>query len=223
MLFPIIMLSLCAIGGAAFLLVLKFRKRRAADMEDAAAKAAHEFVNVRDIQGNLLYTQDGKALCYTKISPISVDLFSKREQQTLSRSLTAEMSGNQDEFQFLAVSRPVDISPLLTELSALLSTPDRKQKELLRCEIAEMNDYAISGEIVERQFYTSLWQEAGPDAQRELIGRAKRFALNFTNCGVPCELLTQQEIVRLCNLISNPAYSHLEDSDTAPSIPIISS
>ncbi|MDL2233846.1 hypothetical protein LJC63_09775, partial [Ruminococcaceae bacterium OttesenSCG-928-L11] len=119
MLLPIIMLSLCAIGGATFLLFQKFRKNRTAAAEDAAARAAHEFVNVRDIQGNLLYTQDGKALCYARVSPISVDLYSKREQQALSRSLTAEMSGNQDEFQFLAVSRPVDISPLLTELSGL--------------------------------------------------------------------------------------------------------
>lgn len=222
MLLPIIMLSLCAIGGAAFFITMKLRKSKAAAMEDAAARAAHEFVNVRDIQGSLLYTQDDKALCYARVSPISVDLYSKREQQALSRSLTAEMSGNQDEFQFLAVSRPVDISPLLTELTGLLSTHDRKQKELLRHEIAEMNEYAISGDIVERQFYTSLWDDAGPDVERELINRTKRFALNFTNCGVDCELLSQQEIVRLCNLISNPAYSHLEDSDVEPAIPIIS-
>lgn len=221
MLLPIVMLSLCAIGGAAVFLYQKRQKRRKADEESLAAKTANEFANVRDIRGNLLYTLDGLAICYSKITPISIDLYSKRETQTLARSLTAAMSGNQEEFQLLAVSRPVDISPLLMELTALLQTPDRKQKELLRHEISEMNAYAISGEIVERQFYTELWGEAGEDAERELVSRTKRFILNFTDCGVGCELLTQQEIVRLCNLINNPAYTHLEDSDTEPAIPII--
>jgi len=221
MLLPIIMLSLCAVGGAAVFLFLKLQKRKARETENLAARAANEFVNVRDIRGSLLYTLDGMALCFLKITPISIDLYSKNEKQTLMRTLTAEMSANQYDFQFMAVSRPVDISPLIMELTALLPTGDLKQKELLRHEITEMNAYAISGEIVERQFYIMLWDRADEDVERELVNRAKRFALNFTDCGVECSLLTQHEIVRLCNLVNNPAYSHLEDSDTEPAIPII--
>jgi len=222
MLLPIIMLLLCAIGGAAVFFFFKMQKRRYKDMESVGARTANEFINVRDIHGNLLYTQDGMALCFSKITPISIDLYSRNEKQALARNLTAEMSGNQDEFQLLAVSRPVDISPLLTELTGMMAaTSDRKQKELLRNEIMEMNAYAISGDIVERQFYNILWADNSEDVNRELTNRAKRFALNYTNCGVGCDLLGQQEIVRLCNLINNPAYSHIEDSDTAPVIPII--
>jgi len=218
--FPIIMLSLCIIGGAAVFFFLKTQKRRKPDAEGQAQRTANEFTNVRDIRGSILYTLDGTALCYSKISPISIDLYSKNEVQALARSLTAEMSGNQEEFQLIAVSRPVDISPLLTELTALMPDADRKQKELLRHEISEMNAYAISGEIVERQFYTTLWGRAGEESERELVARAKRFTHNFTDCGISCELLTQREVVRLCNLINNPAYTHLEDSDTEPSIPV---
>ncbi len=221
MLFPIIMLSLCLVGGAAFLILRKLQSRRKIDAESLVRRTANEFTNVRDIQGNLLYTLDGMALCYLKITPISIELYSKNEIQALARSLTAELSGNQEEFQLLAISRPVDISPLLAELTALLPDADRKQKELLRHEISEMNAYAISGEIVERQFYVVLWAEAGEDSERELIASAKRFAHNFTNCGIGCDLLPQQEIVRLCNLINNPAYTHMEDSDTEPSIPML--
>ena len=221
MLLPIIMLSLCAIGGAVVFIFLKRQKRRAKATENLAEKTANEFVNVRDIQGNVLYTLDGMVLCFLKITPISIDLYSKNEKLTLMKMLTAEISSVQHDFQFLAVSRPIDISPLLMELTALLSTNDPKQKELLKHEIAEMNAYAISGEIVERQFYIILWDSVDDDMQRELLNRAKQFAQNFNDCGVECSLLSQQEIVRLCNLVNNPAYSHLEDSDTEPTIPII--
>ncbi|WP_242947469.1 hypothetical protein [Desulfosporosinus lacus] len=215
------MLSLCAIGGAAVFIFLKLPKSKANLTENLAEKTANEFVNVRDIRGNLLYTLDGIALCFLKVSPISIDLYSKHEKLTLMRTLTAEVSSVQHDFQFLAVSRPIDISPLLMELTSLLETADLKQKELLKQEIAEMNAYAISGEIVERQFYIILWDRLDDDGQRELLNRAKQFAQNFIDCGVECELLPQQEIVRLCNLVNNPAYTHLEDSDTEPAIPII--
>ena len=224
MILPIVVLSLCAVGGAAFFVFMRLQKNRSDTKTDTGTQSANEFINVRDIHDTLLYTQDGMLLSYARINPISIDLYSKNEKQTLARSLTAEMSGNQDEFQMIAVSRPVDISPLLTELTGLMSTSiDRKQKELLRNEIMEMNAYAISGDIVERQFYCSLWgkDRADEESTRELYGRMKRFAANFTNCGISCDLLTQQEIVRLCNLINNPAYSHLEGNDISPSIPII--
>lgn len=221
MLLPVVMLSLCAVGGVAVFIFLRVKKNRSSSMENLSERAANEFVNVRDIQGNLLYTRDGMALCFLRISPISIDLYSKNEKLTLMRMLTAEMSSTQHEFQFLAVSRPVDITPLLMELTALLSTGDPSQKELLKHEIAEMNAYAISGEIVERQFYVILWERADEDVQRELLSRAKQFSQNFIDCNVECSLLSQREIVRLCNLVNNPAYSHLEDSETEPTIPII--
>mgnify|MGYP002796345518 CR=1 FL=1 len=68
------------------------------------------------------------------------------------------LSSAQYPFQLLAVSRPVDISPLLSELSATLtSSSDVKQKELLKQEIVEMGAFALSGEVVERQFYIKIW------------------------------------------------------------------
>lgn len=222
MLLPIVMLSLCAVGGVAVFIFSRIQKNRSKATENLVEKSANEFVNVRDIQDNLLYTLDGMALCFLKITPISIDLYSKNEKLNLMRMLTAEMSSNQHEFQFLAVSRPVDIGPLLMELTSLLTTDDLKQKELLKHEIAEMNAYAISGEIVERQFYIIVWDSIDDDVQRELLNRAKLLSQAFIDCGMECSLLSQREIVRLCNLVNNPAYTHLEDSDTTPTIPIIS-
>jgi hypothetical protein len=33
--------------------------------------------------------------------------------------------------------------------------------------------------------------------------------------------LNQQEIVRLCNLVNNPAYSHIEDTSFNAAIPLL--
>ena len=215
---PIIMIFLCLIGGGFFYFFMKKGSKKPQTAETSGI-TANEFINVRDIHGNFLYTGDGLALCYLKITPVSIDLYSKSEKKNMVRMLTAEMSGTAFPFKFIAVSRPVDISPLVTELYSLLHTADTVQKELLTAEIAEMSDFALSGEIVERQFYAVLWDKQGDE--RELLNRAKVFAENFSVCKIKCEILNQQEIVRLCNLVNNPEYTHLEDSNFEAAIPLI--
>ena len=46
---------------------------------------------------------------------------------------------------------------------------------------------------------------------------------SFADCGIQTEILEQQDIVRLCNLVNNPAYVHLEDAGFEAAIPILES
>lgn len=180
--------------------------------------------DVKDIRGNFLYTRDNLALAYLKIYPISTELFSKNEKRLIAKQLTVSLSSAQYPFQLLAVSRPVDISPLLSELSATLTaSSDVKQKELLKQEIVEMGAFALSGEVVERQFYIKIWDRVSDGVERELLQKLKLLGGYFSDSGIQTEILQQQDIVRLCNLVNNPAYVHLEDSGINAAIPILES
>ena len=229
MILPIIMILFCALLGIGTYLFLKVsgKKKNDTTPETIAEKTANEFVNVKDIRDKFLYTKDGLIMSYLKITPISVDLFSKNEKMGIVKRLTAELSGLQYPFKFIAVSRPVDISPLIQELMDCLATSDPKQKELLKQEISEMNNFAIGGEVIERQFYILIWmkaevQENGiSSVERDIYNRLKDLASKFSGCGVSCEILGQQDIVRLCNLVNNPAYMHMEDTDFEAAIPLL--
>ncbi len=221
---PMIMIILCFLGGGAAYFFLKRESRNKYKEKNSPAgmtATANEFINVKDISGNFLYTRDGLILCYLQLTPISIDLYSKTEKKTIMRTLTAEMSSVQFPFKFIAVSRPIDISPLLTELHSLLLTSDAKQREILRSEIMEMSNFAMGGDIVERQFYVILWDKAIDGAERELMSRARLFAEHFNGSKIPCEVLNQQDIVRLCNLVNNPSYTHIEDNNFEASIPLL--
>ena len=50
--------------------------------------SANRFLNIKDIQGNFLYTTDGKVLAYLKIYPKNCKLMSKEEQKNHSNILT---------------------------------------------------------------------------------------------------------------------------------------
>ncbi|MEF9946710.1 MAG: hypothetical protein RR869_06345 [Lachnospiraceae bacterium] len=43
----------------------------------------------------------------------------------------------------------------------------------------------------------------------------------LTTNGVGCDVLCEKEIVRLLNLVNNPSYTHLEDSDFEASVPTL--
>ena len=226
MILPIIMICVCILLGGGVLFYTKFAEKKKSAAKggaaDPAVRSANEFVNVKDIRGKFLYTRDGQAMAYLKILPISIDLFSKNEKKQIVRQLTANMSSVQYPFQLLAVSRPVDISPILSELSETLTgTADIKQKELLKQEILEMSGFALSGEVVERQFFIKIWDRTYDGAERDLLQKLKYLEGYFNDVGIRTEILEQQDIVRLCNLINNPAYVHLEDADFTPSVPIL--
>jgi hypothetical protein len=208
---PIIMILLCAIAGAVALFFLKRPMQLKNDQINENQKTAQEFVNVKDIHDRFLYTRDGQIIAYIKIHPISIDLFSDSEKEQISKVLTAELSSVQKPFKFLAVSRPVDITPLVNEYqSLLLETTDQKQKELLRHEIMEISNFATSGEVIERNFFIMIWSRYREGIESDLIKECKEMIQKFESVNIHCDIIKEQEITRLCNSINNPAYIYYE-------------
>jgi hypothetical protein len=160
-------------------------------------------------------------LIYLRVHAISIDLYSRAEKNNLIKQITAELSDIQYPFKFMAVSRPVDISPLISDMQGMLKTADDKRKELLRQEILQMSSFALSGEIVERQFYISLWDCYEDGVEKDLLKRASLLAEKFTTNGIGCDVLAEKEIVRFLNLVNNPSYTHLEDTEFEASIPTL--
>lgn len=219
--FTTIVIAITLLSGSGYFFYMKMRKKPLKATECKQQQTANEFINVKDIRDKFLYTLDNKIIMYIKINPIAVDLLSAREKKSLTKQLTAELSAEQKPFKFLAISRPVDISPLINDYSQLMTnTSNQKQKELLRNEMFVMSNYALSGDVVERQFYIMIWELCEEGIEREISKHCYELSSKFQGCGISCEILSQQDIVRLCNLVNNPASSHIEDTSFNTSMPL---
>ena len=186
-------------------------------------QTANEFVNVKDVRGNILYGKDGLIYAYLRIQPFSLDLLSANEKDKKIRAFAAEFSAEKKGVKFFSISRPVDISGLSSHLTRLLDeATDMAQKDLLNHELREISSFALNGEVTERQFYLILWENNGEDGEKELLKRARELENRFTNCDIRAELCGQSAIVRLLNLFGNPNYAHLESDDFTPEIPVLS-
>ncbi|PKM52462.1 MAG: hypothetical protein CVV02_01535 [Firmicutes bacterium HGW-Firmicutes-7] len=221
---PLIIIFFTFLIGGGFLIFMNKDKKKKVGIEDKSKITAQGFINVKDIRDKFLYTLDGKIIIYVQIPSIDINLLSKREKELLTRTLTAELSSERKEFKFLAVSRPVDVSPLIAEYqNIMVETNNQRQKELLRHEILSLGNYAISGEVVERQFYFMFWEKYEDGIERDILKRAMEFVSKFDGTGIKPNILVENKIIRLCNLINNPAYTNTEDTTYESNVPILSS
>ncbi len=184
--------------------------------------SAQDFLNVLDIRNDVLYTADGYLVAYILIHPYNKDLLSKRELVKKTNILTGELSQEQKPWKFLAVSKPVDVAPLLAENNELLtSSDDEMQKKLLRMENSFMATMATSGDISERQFYLMCWEQQSEMEAADIKKRKQDMINHFASIGVTAELMKKPDIIRLANLIHNPAYILDEDVDISPVFPVL--
>ncbi|WP_406242042.1 hypothetical protein ACF3M2_14145 [Tissierella carlieri] len=185
-------------------------------------ETAQRIVNVKDIRDKFLYTMDGKIISYIQISPIDTNLFSKREKISITRILTSELTSERKILKLIAVPRPIDISSLLLEYQTILSeTSNQKQKELLRQEMLSISSFALSGEVVERQIYIMLWEDYEDGIERDLIKRTMDMVGKFEASGIRAAVMNESKIVRLCNLINNPAYANVESTSYESTMPFL--
>ena len=170
-------------------LLKKKKKDPNALLKQARLTTANEFINVRDVQGQVLYGKDGSLLAFLRIQPISLDLLSPREKEAKIRNFAAEFSAEKKGYKFFSVSRPVDISMLVSRLEGLLAeATDPTLKEMLNAEMAEIFSFAMTGEVTERQFYLVIWETAG--REKELLKRAHELVGRFDSCEIATELVS---------------------------------
>ena len=103
----------------------------------------------------------------------------------------------------------------------MYSQADGGRRQLLLMEHTELTDMIMSGATLERQHYIAIWNSNKREDERQLIARAEELAKIYKDNGIPAEVIYTQDIVRLCNLVNNPAYVHIECADIQDRLPVI--
>ena len=175
-------------------------------------KSCNDEINILDIKNNFIYTKDNYIIMALKIYAINMQLFSKRELNLKVKEITNELANDLKELKFITVSRPVDVAGLVENLRNILSeTETQKQKNLLKQIIKETVRLTVTGDIVERQNFITIFEKNSDVAEKELQKRAMDLVNKFNNCGIRVEILGEQELIQLCNSTLNINFAFRED------------
>ncbi|MCM1158338.1 MAG: hypothetical protein NC300_05795 [Bacteroidales bacterium] len=219
MIIPIVIIVVCMAG---LLFLSQSGKKKNTGKDSGVSVAAQDFVNVREITDHVLYTRDNYCISYVRLQPPMSSLWSKREKRMKTNTLVAEVSKDRLPWTLTAVSRPMDISQLISQYRQMREeTDDPVRKKLLKQEMNELQKKVGGGEAVERQFYIKIWTVFKDGAEMELKERAGQILSYYESIGVTGQLLKKPDIIRFCNLVHNPAYINVEDASAEPSFPMI--
>ena len=147
-----------------------------------------------------------------KIYSINMQLFSQKELNQKVKDITTELAGDLKEIKFFSISRPTDISKLIDKLREQLNDSEiQKQKTLLKQSIRETTRLSVTGDVVERQNFITIFTKNSDIAEKDLQKQAMDLVNKFSNCGLKAEILNEQELIQLCNSALNINFAFRED------------
>lgn len=141
--------------------------------------------------------------------------------KALCRQVSAAFSLVRRPYKFSGVSRPADISKSLQKYSELAEQAVGGRKKLLLSDARYLANMVVSGETTERVYYIAIWDSIQKADERSIISAAQDIAKKLSECGIGAELIDRSGIVRLCNLVNNPAYVHIESTNIDEAIALL--
>lgn len=176
--------------------------------------SANRFLNIKDIQGNFLYTLDNKVLSYLKIYTKNCKLMSKEEQKNHAQILTRNFASELKPFKLYFTNRPVNLQKNQDYQAELMD----KEKNALKFSLQgkrsrSFGNLSVTGKVLESEIYLIIWGENTEYIEQELMKRLNDIKMKFTNSGYRTEILEERLIIQLVNSYTNPDVAYIENQD----------
>lgn len=176
--------------------------------------SANRFLNIKDIQGNFLYTIDGKVLAYLKIYPKNCKLMSKEEQRNHAQIITRNFASELKPFKLYFTNRPVNLQKNQDFQAELMD----KEKNALKFSLQgkrsrSFGNLSVRGKALESEIYLIIWENNDEYVEQELIKRLSELKMKFSNCGYRTEILEERLIIQLVNSYTNPDVAYIENQE----------
>ncbi len=187
-------------------------KKKKLNKED---ERVQDLINIKDSQEQVLYTKDNYIIGYVKVLPINISLLSKSEKRR-KRNLIKEKFNDEDEFEFFKISKSADLSQQINYLEGLARECDNSIKKMGLLEsIRATSKYSQNGGMVDNEYYY-MFRVKNKDShsEKDIKDKIYNFVNKLEECEMKAYLLTEKEIVDVCNLFCNPtAYSDDFETD----------
>ena len=185
----------------------------------AKNKTLNEFLNIKNIDENYLYTLDNQVILFIKIEPINTELFSEDELENKMDSMSVEFSNEQYPYSIFVIPRKVDITEYIKEQEELKKNiQDQTSIRIVEKRIIATHEMVADKNIIENEFYLCIWENSSEDVKEKLIKRANTWKQRLKSCGFESEMLEKTQIILLVKSFTIPEFARGEDTNYADNI-----
>ena len=152
-------------------------------------QSLNEFLNIKNIKENYLYTLDEQVISFIKVNPMNIELLSDKELEAKMDSSSIEFSNEQYPYKIIVVPRAVDISDYIREQEELRNKlTDDTCIEIINNRIISTTEMIENKNIIENEFYIMIYDSNKDNIEIELNKRANNWVGRLKNCGLKSEI-----------------------------------
>lgn len=182
-------------------------------------QSLNEFLNIKNIKRNYLYTLDNQIMIFIKVNPINIELLSNSELEKKIDSDAIEFSNEQYPYKIMVIPRAVDISGHIHEQEQLKKTlKDDVCIEIINNRIIATMEIVENKNIIENEFYIMLYDNYRDNIEHELNKRVNLWINRLNNCELRCEVLEERDIILLMKSFTIPEFARTETADYTDNI-----
>lgn len=175
---------------------------------------ANEFLKIKDIRNDLLYTTDGYIKTFLQVYPQNTTLKTYNEQANIALNLASNFSTETTAFKIFITSRPVDVSKMTDyQIKLMNNETDPQIQHLLSQRINGLNNLANSGIALEEEIYIEIWTKDQEGAENELYSRKSRIAQELASAGFNYNDVSEKQLQQLVDTYNNPESSTQDSQD----------
>ncbi len=174
----------------------------------------NQFLNIKDIKKNYLYTLDDQVILFIKVNPINIELLSDEELEQKMDMQAIEFSTEQYPYKIIVIPRAVDISDHIREQEEL----KKKLKDdicikIINNRIITTSELVENKNIIENEFYIMVFDKTKENIENELNKRANNWVGRLKNSGYSSKILEERDIVLLVKSFTIPEFARVEGTD----------
>jgi hypothetical protein len=182
-------------------------------------KSLNEFLNIKDIKNNYLYTLDNQVIVFIKVNPINIELLSDVELERKMDFEAVEFSNEQYPYKIMVIPRAVDISEHIREQEELKKNLDNDVCiEIINNRIIATTEMVENKNIIENEFYIMLFDNVKDNIEHELNKRVNSWINRLSNCELKSEVLEERDIILLIKSFTIPEFARTEGTDYSDNI-----
>ncbi len=177
-------------------------------------QSLNEFLNIKNIKGNYLYTLDEQVISFIKVNPMNIELLSDKELESKMDFESIEFSNEQFPYKIIVIPRAVDISDYIREQEELRNKLTNDVCiEIINNRIISTTEMIENKNIIENEFYIMIFDANKDNIEVELNKRANNWISKLKNCGLKSEILGERDIILLVKSFTIPEFARTEGTD----------
>ena len=177
-------------------------------------QSLNQFLNIKDIKGNYLYTLDEQVISFIKVNPMNIELLSDKELESKMDFASIEFSNEQFPYKIIVIPRAVDISDYIREQEELRNKLTNDVCiEIINNRIISTTEMIENKNIIENEFYIMIFDTNKDNIEIELNKRANNWISRLKNCGLKSEILEERDIILLVKSFTIPEFARTEGTD----------